>query len=404
MKSGNSRLIIIDEYFVQKAGHYYEYNKAVQEIFRQKGWETRIYANKELTAELQQELKAIPAFSGLKRGNTIAAIPVIGNLLNRVIFWKRLYHSLNSMLQQEQKEHTWFFFTTVLWFNILPVALSLKKNKVKAVLMYRVSPYEHVGLPKAFNKLADWIYKYTFSILSGMDNVICTTDSEVLSGEIAPIVHKQVAVLPIPHLNFEQTVTQPAANNTGRIRCYAPGAIREEKGIHFIVAALERLSETAPGFTASIELVTQYSNNPNDQQLNEGVKQRLSKLPVHNIFLGNLDSEAYNNEMANADIILIPYDVAQGYRARTSGIMSEAISYEKPFITTAGSWMQLQAEKYGTGKCIPYNDTDAFGSALQEIATNFEQYKTKAISAKPKWIAFHDKDNFYNIFINAINQ
>ena len=83
------KLVIIDEYFVDMVGHYYEYNKSVKEIFEEKGVATVIYANARLDGAVQRELGAAPFFEGLPK-NALNKIPVLGQLANRMRFWRAL--------------------------------------------------------------------------------------------------------------------------------------------------------------------------------------------------------------------------------------------------------------------------------------------------------------------------
>lgn len=398
------KLVIIDEYFVDMGGHYYEYNKSVQEIFSAHNTANVIYANSKLQPRLQQELGAIPFFNGLPK-NGLNKIPVAGALINRMRFWRSLYRKIKELYRKEQAPDTVFFFTTVVWYNVLPIALAASRSKRKNVLLYRTSFVEHPGLPNALWNVGDWLYRYTFGKLKQNKNIRYCTDSDVIAAECKEKFGCDMVVLPIPHIKHDnkENTTDSIHLHQAIYKIYAPGAIREEKGIRFITSAFEYMAAIKHPVLAKIELVTQYSPS-GDGALNDEVKERLSKVPVKNTFLGNLSTDDYNSQLRDADIILIPYSIDHGYRARTSGIMSETIAACKPFITTKDSWMSIQSDKYNTGLSITYNSNEEFAAALAELVNNYRMYEEKAIKAKAGWLAYHSIENFYRLLNGLIEE
>jgi len=395
------KLIIIDEYFVDMVGHYYEYNKSVQEIFAAHNIESVIYANSRLDPKIQKELGAIPFFDGLPK-NKLNKIPVLGQLINRARFWRSLYKKFIELYKKESDSETVFFFTTVVWYNVLAVALAAARSKRKSILLYRLSVTEHPGLPPSLWKMGDRLYKYTFKKLSHNKNIRFVTDSDVIAAECNEKFHCDMRALPIPHIKDDNKNTSTETiDPLTTYNVYAPGAIREEKGIEFITSAFEYLAQVKHPVLEQITLITQY-NESADKVRNAEIRARLEKVPVKNIFLGNLTTEAYNQQLNGAHIVLIPYSIAHGYKARTSGIMSETIAACKPFITTKDSWMSIQSEKYDTGLSITYNSNEEFAAALVELTSNYDVYKQKALKAKAGWLAYHSPQNFYKLLAGVI--
>lgn len=391
-----TKMIIADAYFVNKSGHFYEYNKSVKEIFEAHKVGVTVYGNRKLEPGLQSELNAIPYFDSLKK-NAWSRIPVIGQLLNRVRFWRSYYQKIKKLYNSETGNDTVFFFTTVFWYDVLPIALVASASRHKSILLYRLSFKDHGGIPPVLHRLADSVYRYTFGKLLRRNNILYTTDSNVIAMEADELYHCPMITLPIPHLREAPAITAADKKQpTDTFRVYAPGAIRTEKGIAFITASFEHLNRTDPSLLQRLVLVTQY-NDAGDTQLNDTIRQRLGKLNVANIFLGNLSSEAYEHEMAEADIILIPYSNDHGYRARTSGILAETIAACKPFLTTRDSWMGLQSEQYHTGLPVPYGDVEAFAEALRTLTENYAAHLQQAQDARAAWLAFHSRQNFYRI-------
>src|SRR4051812_3887587 len=123
MSTGTSKtLVIIDEQFEKIDGHPYEYNKSVSQIFRQKGFDVKIFAHKNLSEALQQELNAGAYFS-FKNNTVIRKIPVLGNFIYRYTFWKKYVKELKALFDElRPDDHYLFFFPNVYWYNILPIS------------------------------------------------------------------------------------------------------------------------------------------------------------------------------------------------------------------------------------------------------------------------------------------
>lgn len=397
------RLVVIDEYFARMTGHYYEYNKSVQQIFAARGVDVKIYANRSLDRKIADELGAEPSLPGLQR-NSLNKIPVLGSLINRLLFWRRLYRSLIALYRAEAAPDTVFFFTTVVWFNVLPVVLAALRSGRTSVLLYRLSVTEHPhpGLPAALNSMGDWLYRYTFRKAAGHSHIRFCTDSDVIADECNRLFHCGMITLPIPHIQATELPVQ-SPKSGAKLTVHAPGAIRTEKGIDFIAAAFAHMAATGNPVLQRIRLVTQYSAS-GDTHLNQRIQHSLRAVPVEQEMLGDLSTQAYNDQLLADDIVLIPYSIEHGYRARTSGIMSETIAACKPFITTAGSWMSLQGEKYNTGMAIPYGDVEAFAQALSEVVDHYQAYATRAIAARSGWLAYHSKENFYHLFMSMVDK
>ena len=397
------KLVIIDEYFVDTFGHFYEYNKSVQDIFKEHGMEAVIYANDKLEAPIQKELGAVPYFMGLPK-NALNKIPVLGRAINRLRFWLSLHSRIMKLYAKEGGEGVVFFFTTVRWYNVLPVAMAASKSQYKNILLYRFPISMHPDLYKFLAMTATWIYNYTFGKLMKNRNVLFCTDSDVIADECNQMYDCHMAVLPIPHITDEHSpkAEQGVAQSMDTFRLYAPGSIREEKGIRFITDTLEYMASINHPLLQKLTLVTQYYNGA-DTRLNSEIRQRLEKLPIKNVFLGNMTTDAYYEQMNTADIMLITYDPECGYKARTSGILSETIAACKPFITSKDSWMNVQAEKYNTGLGITYGNREEFITALNDIVNNYAPYKERALKAKTGWLAYHSKTNFFKLTMELIN-
>ncbi|WP_118974883.1 glycosyltransferase [Taibaiella koreensis] len=394
------KVIIIDEYLVDKGGHHYEYNRAVQELLQQHGIETEIYGNIKLEPHVARELNAKPYFKGLP-ANFLNRIPLVGRLWNRATFSRTMYRKLVALYRAEIHTDAVFFYTTTVWYNVLPVALAASRSKQQSLLLFRYPISELVGMPAFLNKWGLRLYDFAFGKLIKSGKAIFFTDSNVIADECNHRYHCNMSVLPIPHVKepiVSHTVEKMPPGN--RFRLYAPGPVRVEKGIGLILDAAAKMSRERHPLLDQITLVIQA--NAGDQDLNTAVETRLKESHISYELLGNMSSEAYAQQLSQADIILIPYLVSHGYRARTSGVLSETIAACKPFITSKGSWMNAQSAAYHTGISIPDNDPNALIQALETITENYSTFRSEAEQAKLAWLAFHSTNNFYKILTEAV--
>lgn len=396
--SAPKNLIIIDEQFEKIEGHYYEYDKSVSEIFEHHGFKSVIYGHKNMLPMLRDELGARPWFT-FNAKSKIRKIPVLGAILYRTGFWKKYEREVNGILAGTAgNDNKLVFFPNVYWYNILPMARALKKTDVSAALLYRVSVFDAIGLPKSMSSVTLAIIRHSLKLLANNKKVHFFSDSEVIADEWTTEFKVPMKVLPIPHLTLN--TKDAATTDTGKIRMYLPGGMRVEKGAQMLTEAFELLAVKQPELMQRIVLVTQFLGG---DEILEGFRGRLAALPVENEFLKHLTTEEYNRQLSLADVILIPYQLSEGYRARTSGILAEAIASSKPFITTDGTWMSLQARKFDTGLIVQDKQPVELTTAIETLVSNYADYDRKAKAACTKWMTSQSKEVFYQQLLTALH-
>lgn len=388
----NNKLVIIDEVLERFTGHPYAYDKAVQEIFEHRNWSVPVYGHASMLPEIANELKAHPHFN-INTQSSIRKIPVLGAILYRWGFWKDYQQYLEQILIQHPTGV--LFFPNVYWYNILPIARVLASTQRRAALLYRTSIYDTIGLPKSAISITQWLIAHSVKLLTANAHVHYCTDSEVIANEWENKYKHKMAVLPIPHLTINRK--PEGLGYTDKITLYLPGGMRLEKGAAMLTEAMELLAKSQPELLSRVILVTQFPAK--DEQL-APFKNRLEQLPINNQFLSHLSTEEYNYRLATADVILIPYQVGEGYRARTSGILAEAIASAKPFITTDGTWMSLQARKYDTGLVIADGQPQQLADAIVQLVNNYSHYEAKAATACDAWMNAQSEDVFFSTLVH----
>lgn len=393
------KVIIIDEFIENKVGHYYEYDKTVIESLQLKNIECKLYVKDTISDDIKEELKAIPFFT-YNPNSWLRNIKVIGAFLYRFKTWNSISKQIQAIILKEFEvgKDISFFIPNIFWYNVLPYALAFSKQKVPVSLLYRTSVLEAIDISQTFKPLIIKLYNYSFKLFSKNSQLRFVTDSEVIATQFTEKYKSPMTVLPIPHV-FEMDDLYVEKTNLDKFKLYLPGGARIEKGVECITEAIEKIKIIHPEILDKIVVVMQFFGDKEKVEL-DILKERIINTGCETLFLGKLSSEEYKMHYGLAEIILIPYLNSRGYKARTSGVLAEAIAACKPFITSKDSWMDCQVKNYQTGVSVTDTNSNELAEGIIEIISNYSLYKSNAINAKNAWLKFHSKENFYKIYSN----
>jgi glycosyltransferase involved in cell wall biosynthesis len=388
------QIIIIDELLEKIDGHNFEYIKSVKEIYEQKGYAVKVYANANVIEKIQHEIGAIPYFK-FNPKVWYRKIIVIGSILYRIIFWVKLQKQYAAIVRANKNVADAFFVPNIYWYNINSIFNAFKNVQVKSYFLLRLSCTDSIGVPSSLKSIATSFFNKASKIAKQNKNIMLTTDSAVIADEWKAIYKQEVRVLPIPHIKEPETIEQ-VTKTEHKIRLYAPGVMRMEKGMQLIFDSLQIIENTNHELATKLEFVVQIFGE-REKDFFDYYKTALANFKnVKVSILGSLSSAEYNAQIYAADIILIPYIAAQGYQARTSGVLCEAIGAQKTFITTKNTWMENVAQQFNTGIAIAEVPQD-FIQGLQLILNNVDAFQTKANNAKKDFLTFHSGEHFYEI-------
>ena len=215
------------------------------------------------------------------------------------------------------------------------------------------------------------------------------TDTDELAADYGDLTELDFDVLPIPFRmelipsSFEHEQPQ------GALKILFLGDVREEKGFQLLPSLVEALFEDYLK-TGKVGFVIQASIHQDEtsQVVRDALRELEKYAPKYIELFGHegfVTPEDYYALLASSHVVLLPY-LAKSYRARSSGVLAEAIAAGKPTIVTEGTWLSGQ-QLPGSGET--FNDATSFVEAVRSVCDRYPEYKERARLARDRWQRTH---------------
>lgn len=165
---------------------------------------------------------------------------------------------------------------------------------------------------------------------------------------------------------------------------------RKEKGVVLLADAIAQFLKAGAVGRFVIQTIT----NPEIAKLFEPFG---SVVEVPN---RHMEGEAYFNFLATADAVLVPYDPVK-YANRTSHVLIEGLGIGRPVITTAGTWMQEEADRVSPGSALymPEYTSDALFDCLMTFCKNRKALTESAWRQAEHVRHVHGESRFLETFL-----
>lgn len=167
------------------------------------------------------------------------------------------------------------------------------------------------------------------------------------------------------------------------LRVYYASNTRLDKGYDLVAQLSASLS---PKERDSFEVVArQWSTTTPEASANEAIRvlnQNGGAIP------GVMDDEMYVRRLIEADIVLVPYRVAE-FATRTSGVLADAIALGRPVVATRGTWAGNHVERLGVGATFKDGDVADLRRALFDVRSRWLQVRSACAAAQPAWRLQH---------------
>lgn len=223
------------------------------------------------------------------------------------------------------------------------------------------------------------------------------TDTEELSRDHDLLGSLRFGVLPIPFRTEFAAERRPAAD--ARLRLVYLGEPRDEKGFPWLPGLIDRMMQKYVK-AGRVRFILQANVcAPQYNPKSAAVLPLLRKYPEEFVRLVGRDAplspEEYYGLLAEADIVLLPYD-RDRYRACSSGTLAEAIASGCPVVVPADSWMSAQLGE-GTGEV--FSDRESFYAAVERVVDDFDKYRPAAEAYRKPWLDKHTPDHLVDAIV-----
>jgi glycosyltransferase involved in cell wall biosynthesis len=215
------------------------------------------------------------------------------------------------------------------------------------------------------------------------------TDTDELAADYGQLAGADFDVLPIPFRTELIPKSSTQEDIQVPLKLLFLGDVREEKGFELLPGLARALFKNylKPG---KIQFVIQASIHQDEPS--RAVRDALKELEQYDRKYVDIISkkafvspEEYYGLLASSHLVLLPYR-ARNYRARSSGVLAEAIAAGKPTIVTAGTWLSGQ-QPLGSGET--FTDEASFAEAVRSVCDRYPEYKARALLARELWQRRH---------------
>lgn len=225
--------------------------------------------------------------------------------------------------------------------------------------------------------------------------ILIAADTIELARDFEAIGQRAVTILPIPHSGAASETPRNKRAGEPLALVYA-GIATRTKGFDLLPKIIEGLSD----LIERGQIAFRVQANILDQSVEvQSAVADLIKLKI-DVIEGPLESRAYYDLLANADILLQPHDPAY-YRMQSSGVFTEGRAAGLIAIVPARTTMAEEVSRTGGGIAVDEWTATAYARAVRFCVANFDRLATEAHAAARAWKKFHSAEGL-RLALNAI--
>ncbi len=292
-------------------GHAWNYNRAVEESLQR-------YPEIEFSAYVSKDCKVADLPAGWKVH--------FGRRKNGLMATLGAFFDYGKLFKETHTRQRIFFLESFKGAELMGLALAarlLMPKRDRLLLFLRWGPKK--------GRLREALFLWALRV----SRAILLTDSLPIASFYKKSRALEINELPI--LMIKPPIWIPEAKREPCLRLYWPGHPRPPKGL----AEIERLMgmKGVPHIQIELSLAEDGPKGPSRSDF------AIRRLPL------TLSTERYFEELARADMVLLPYD-PKTYRYSISGIFVEAVVLGKLPIACAGSWLAHELASHDLSELI----------------------------------------------------
>jgi hypothetical protein len=162
-------------------------------------------------------------------------------------------------------------------------------------------------------------------------------------------------------------------------RVWFAGAARQDKGFGKVVDLIEHASSL--GLKIPFTLQTSSDHYGKYDAETKADITRLKSIPYSHLEIraDTLSKDAYTNLFLGA-ICIQPY-LSSDFADRISGVTLDALSAGSPIVTSAGTWIARQVERFDAGVVFDTTSPGHMLTAINKVIAEYDYYSRKAMIA-----------------------
>jgi hypothetical protein len=422
------RVAIADPALIDNTGHCLNYALSLANEFRSRQHFVRLFGHLNSTDALKRNFGVEPAFSlGYYHSESTgissiypesppawlkSSYSLIRGCIPRRTWRRRLRSNLNMEILLRQTARDFRLLDSMMQFTrndllllntmIATGALGLvrwlrelphDRRPITILILHYVAQREAADSSSAIGR---WERFFAETRAAGLErHILIAADTSELADDFATIGQRTVAILPIPHTDV--ATRTPRIKQAGQpITLVYAGIGTQTKGFGLLPKIIKGLADLIERNQIALRIQV------NIVESSAVVRSAVAELRTLKIDLidGPLESEAYYDLLASADILLQPHDPAY-YRMQSSGVFTEGRAAGLITIVPAGTTMAEEISSTGGGVAVDDWTADGYVRAIRHCVANFDQLATEARTAARSWKKLHSAEGL-TLALNSI--
>lgn len=180
-------------------------------------------------------------------------------------------------------------------------------------------------------------------------------------------------------------------------RVWFAGAARQDKGFGKVVDLIEYVGSL--GLNIPFTLQTSSDHFGKYDTETKADIARLKRIAYAHLEILNdtLSTEVYSHLFAGA-VCIQPYRAAD-FADRISGVTLDALSAGSPIVTSAGTWIARQVERFDAGIVVDTTSPEQLLTAIKKVIAEYECYSKKTIIAGQTLQDEHSANHLANVIL-----
>jgi glycosyltransferase involved in cell wall biosynthesis len=370
---------ICDAGLFSKGSHHFNWACEVSAEFARRGLPPRIFAYRNAAPDVLADTGAVGHFDDLLYDKHCDQCP-----FDEERNWRTLNESFRADLERIEPE--------IARSDAIIIIPAITQHQIEGLAQWFVSlaPERRPKLAVCLMFQPEWTpwgdrairgaeyYAHAISRIKPWvgRSVLLYTETQELKACFEALTEVPIEVLPHP---WRKPTRFPRNALRDCIRFGYLGHPRKERGFHLLPEAVKICNQKQLPF----ELVVQIRDNNYDLAVVRATELLRAQTNVYSI-IGPLEGPQYYRVLDSCDAILLPYSPNM-YRARGSGLYTEAIIYGKPIIVTAGTPMARAAERAECVARLCTFNSSSLAATMIDVAKCFDELGPRAVEVGRAW-------------------